>query len=357
MRMDDYDYALPAERIAQRPADRRDASRLLIVDRAEGSFVDARFDAIGGQLRAGDLMVVNETEVFPARLRARRVSGADVEILLVRPRDGADPGSAEGREWDVMAGPGRKAPPGETLALCDRSGAPAPGASIEILDRLSSGERRVRLDVPGDPWAWIAAHGHIPLPPYIDRPDEPEDRERYQTVYARHRGAVAAPTAGLHFTPELLDALAARGVQRVAITLHVGPGTFRPVTAEHAEDHVMEAEWYRIGSEAAAALAETRAAGGRVIAVGTTVVRALESAARKWNDVPARDEGWTDLFIRPGHEFQRVDAMLTNFHLPRSTLLLLVAAFAGRELVLEAYRHAVREGYHFYSYGDAMLIL
>ncbi|HEY7472464.1 MAG TPA: tRNA preQ1(34) S-adenosylmethionine ribosyltransferase-isomerase QueA [Gemmatimonadota bacterium] len=357
MRMDDFDYALPRERIAQRPADPRGASRLLVLDRGARSFVDARFGALGERLRAGDLLVVNDTRVFPARLGARRPGGAEVEILLVRPRGGADPGRAEGREWEAMAGPARKARPGDALELLGREGAPAPDAVVEILERLPSGGRLVRLDVPGDPWAWIGAHGHVPLPPYIDRPDEPEDRERYQTVYARHRGAVAAPTAGLHFTPELLEALAARGVKRAAITLHVGPGTFRPVTAERAEEHAMEAEWYRVGRQTAEVLADTRAAGGRVIAVGTTVVRALESAARGWKDGPAAAEGWTDLFITPGHEFRWVDALVTNFHLPRSTLLLLVSAFAGRELVLEAYRHAVREGYRFYSYGDAMLIL
>ncbi|HYO46872.1 MAG TPA: tRNA preQ1(34) S-adenosylmethionine ribosyltransferase-isomerase QueA [Gemmatimonadota bacterium] len=357
MRMDDFDYELPLERIAQWPADQRDASRLLVVDRAAGSCTDSRFDEIGVRLRPDDLLVVNETEVFPARLRARRASGAEVEILLVRPRDGLDPESAEGREWDAMAGPGRKAKPGDALVLLDRSGAPAPDATVEILDRLPTGGRRVRLDVPGDPWDWIAAHGHVPLPPYIGRPDEPLDRERYQTVYARRRGAIAAPTAGLHFTPELLDRLSRNGVRRAAVTLHVGPGTFRPVTAERAEDHRVEAEWYRIGREAAAALADARARGGRVVAVGTTVVRALESAARGWKGGPAPAEGWTELFVRPGHEFRWVDVLLTNFHLPRSTLLLLVSAFAGRDLVLEAYRHAVRSGYRFYSYGDAMLIV
>ncbi|CAN5796321.1 tRNA preQ1(34) S-adenosylmethionine ribosyltransferase-isomerase QueA [soil metagenome] len=357
MRMDDFDYELPSDRIAQRPADRRDASRLLVLDRPAGSWSDSRFDEIGDFLRPGDLLVVNETEVFPARLRARRASGAEVEILLVRPRDGVDPESAEGREWDAMAGPGRKARPGDALELLDRAGARVPGATVEILDRLPAGGRTVRLHVPCDPWTWIAAHGHVPLPPYISRPDEPFDRERDQTGYARHRGAVAAPTAGLHFTPELLDRLSRKGVRRAAVTLHVGPGTFRPVTAERAEDHIVEAEWYRIGQEAAVALADARERGGRVVAVGTTVVRALESAARGWDGDPAISRGWTDLFVRPGHEFRWVDALLTNFHLPRSSLLLLVSAFAGRDLVLEAYGHAVRSGYRFYSYGDAMLVV
>jgi S-adenosylmethionine:tRNA ribosyltransferase-isomerase len=357
MRMDDFDYELPPERIAQRPADRRDASRLLVVDRAAGRWTDERFPAIEERLRPGDLLVVNETEVFPARLLARRASGAEVEVLLVRPAEGDDPESSSGSEWDAMAGPGRKAQPGDSLALLDRSGEPVPGASVEVLGLLPAGGRRIRLHVPGDAWAWIETHGHVPLPPYIRRADEPLDRERYQTVYARRRGAVAAPTAGLHFTPELLDRISERGVRRAAITLHVGPGTFRPVTAERAEEHEMEAEWYRVGAEAAAAIAEARGRGGRIVAVGTTVVRALESAGRGWGSGPAPAEGWTDLFVRPGHAFRSVDVLLTNFHLPRSTLLLLVAAFAGRELVLDAYRHAVQAGYRFYSYGDAMLIV
>ena len=357
MRIDDFDYELPADRIAQHPAGRRDASRLLVLDRGTGGWTDIRFDAIAEALRPGDLLVVNETQVFPARLAARRSGGAAVEILLVRPADAEDPDTAGGGEWEALVRPGRKARPGECLALEAREGGPAPGASVAILERLPNGGRRIRLDVPGDPWAWITAHGHVPLPPYIDREDEPADRERYQTVYARHRGAVAAPTAGLHFTPELLERLAVAGVERTAVTLHVGPGTVRPVTAETAAEHRMDAEWYRIGPQAAAALARARARGGRIVAVGTTVVRALESAAREWREEPAPVAGWTDLFLLPGHEFRSVDALLTNFHLPRSTLLLLVAAFAGREPVLDAYRHAIRAGYRFYSYGDAMLVV
>ena len=356
--MDDFDYELPRERIAQRPAARRDASRLLVVDRRAGSWRDARFAEIGDHLRPGDLLVVNETAVFPARLRARREGGAEVEILLVRPADRSDPENVTAVEWEALAGPARKARPGERLELLGRDGSPAPDAWVEILDRLPSGGRRVRLRVPGDLPEWIAAHGHVPLPPYIERPDEPQDRERYQTVYARRPGAVAAPTAGLHFTPALLDDLAAQGIRRTAVTLHVGPGTFRPVTAERAEDHPMEEEWYSIGGDAARAIAETKGAGGRVVAVGTTAVRALESAGREWEKAgPGAAEGWTDLYLLPGAPFRVVDALVTNFHLPRSTLLLLVCAFAGRELVLGAYRHAVRGGYRFYSYGDAMLIV
>lgn len=208
--------------------------------------------------------------------------------------------------------------------------------------------RSVELDVPTPAWEWIFEHGHVPLPPYIDRDDESSDRERYQTVYATHRGAIAAPTAGLHFTPELLARLEERGIERATLTLHVGPGTFRPVTTERAEDHTMDAEWLDVPEATAEAVARARQRGNRVVAVGTTTVRALESSAR---------HGWTDLYIRPGHEFRCVDALVTNFHLPRSTLLLLVAAFAGTELILDAYHHAVDSGYRFYSYGDAMLIV
>ncbi|HUP19500.1 MAG TPA: tRNA preQ1(34) S-adenosylmethionine ribosyltransferase-isomerase QueA [Gemmatimonadota bacterium] len=365
MRMDDFDYDLPPGHIAQEPPAGREESRLLVVDREAGAWRDARFPDLVGILEPGDLLVVNETRVFPARLHARREEGEEVEVLLVRPLGADDPASADGREWEAMVRPGKRARPGARLALLDREGFPATDATAVVIDRTESG-RRIRLDVPGDPWDWIEAHGHVPLPPYIERTDRPADRERYQTVYARRRGAVAAPTAGLHFTPGLLAELAERGVGRAAVVLHVGPGTFRPIAAERAEDHVMEAEWYRVPEETAAAIARTREAGRRVVAVGTTTVRALESAARA--DAPGRARvppespvapasGWTDLFIRPGFEFQAVDALLTNFHLPRSTLLLLVSAFAGRELVMGAYRHAVDAGYRFYSYGDAMLVV
>ncbi|HEU4464496.1 MAG TPA: S-adenosylmethionine:tRNA ribosyltransferase-isomerase, partial [Gemmatimonadota bacterium] len=230
--MDDFDYELPRERIAQRPSAQRDASRLLVVDRGAGTWRDARFEEIADSLRPRDLLVVNDTAVFPARLRARLPGGAEVEILLVRPADRSDPANAWEGDWEAMAGPARRARPGERLELLDRDGVPAAEASVEILAELPAGGRRVRLRLPGGSREWIAAHGHVPLPPYIDRPDEALDRERYQTVYARRPGAVAAPTAGLHFTPELLVRLADRGIHRAAVTLHVGPGTFRPVTAD-----------------------------------------------------------------------------------------------------------------------------
>jgi S-adenosylmethionine:tRNA ribosyltransferase-isomerase len=357
--MDDYEYKLPPERIAQHPLEPRDASRLLVLDRSSGTWRDARFSDLAGFLTPGDLLVLNDTRVFPARLFAEGDGGGLLEFLLTRPADTDDPERAAGTEWWSLARPARRANPGRQLALLAPAGI---DAAVLVLEAGDAGARRIRLDVPGDPWSWIAAHGHVPLPPYIHRPDEPGDRDRYQTVYARRRGAVAAPTAGLHFTTELLRALERRGIGRATLTLHVGPGTFRPVVAERVEDHAMDSEWYEVSGETAEALAGARAAGSRVVAVGTTTVRALESAARAWGSsadtvAAARPvEGWTDLTIVPGHEFRLVDGMVTNFHLPRSSLLLLVAAFAGRERILAAYRHAVEAGYRFYSYGDAMLI-
>ncbi len=347
--MDAFDYELPAHRIAQYPKQHREQSRLLIVDRQSASWRDAEFPDLVEALVPGDLLVVNDTRVFPARLFARRSSGAKVELLLSRPLDDEDPERASGRVWEALARPAKKARPGERLTLLAHDGHPVPGAWVEITaPREGPGMRAVQLDVPTSAWEWIFEHGHVPLPPYIDRDDESSDRERYQTVYAAHRGAIAAPTAGLHFTPELLASLEERGVERAMLTLHVGPGTFRPVTTKRAEDHTMDAEWLDVPEATADAVARARQRGNRVVAVGTTTVRALESSTR---------QGWTDLYIRPGHEFQCVDALVTNFHLPRSTLLLLVAAFAGTELILDAYRHAVDSGYRFYSYGDAMLIV
>lgn len=359
--MEAFDYVLPPERIAQRPAEPRDASRLLILDRSSGTWRDGRFPDIVGELVAGDLLVINETQVFPARLYACGDGGERIEFLLTRPADVDDPARSEGREWWSLARPARRARPGRGFRLTTREG----GAGMETVMVVGAGEaglRRIRLEMADDPWGWISAHGHVPLPPYIDRPDEEPDRDRYQTVYATERGAVAAPTAGLHFTPELLRRLTERGVERAGLTLHVGPGTFRPVTARRADDHIMEPEWYRIPAATARAVAAAGAAGRRVVAVGTTTVRALECAAGHRRsrvedpDAAPAVAGWADLTIRPGYDFRVVDAMVTNFHLPRSSLLLLVAAFAGTDRILAAYRHAVAAGYRFYSYGDAMLI-
>jgi S-adenosylmethionine:tRNA ribosyltransferase-isomerase len=336
MYLADFDYPLPESAIAQHPAPRGE-SRLLVLDRA-GRERHRRVRDLPALLRPGDLLVVNDTRVIPARLFARRASGGGrVELLLVE-RVGE-------REWEALAGPGRRARPGTVFEL-------APGLQAEVVATAPTGRRRLRFSEPIEPH--LERLGHVPLPPYIQRADEPADRERYQTVYARRPGAVAAPTAGLHLSAELLAALAAAGIERAEVTLHVGPGTFKPVTAERVAEHLMESERYEIGEAAAEAIRRARARGGRVVAVGTTVVRALESAAAQRGEVTAAS-GTTDLFITPGFPFRAVDALLTNFHLPRSTLLLLVAAFAGRERVLAAYTEAVAAGYRFYSYGDAML--
>jgi S-adenosylmethionine:tRNA ribosyltransferase-isomerase len=343
LRIDAFDYALPPGAIAQEPLPDRAASRLMVLDRARAEVGHRVFRDLPALLSPGDLLVVNRSRVFPARLLGQRAGGGRAEVLLIRPLGGD--------VWEALVRPGRRLRAGarvivaEDLALCIESGATGD----------DSARRRVRLECVGDPAVVLQRRGHTPLPPYIRRPDRPDDRERYQTVYARETGSVAAPTAGLHFTPELLAALEARGVERAEVVLHVRPGTFRPVQAARVEDHRVEPEPYRVPAETAAAVRRTRARGGRVVAVGTTTVRALETAAKE-GDV-GEGEGETDLVILPGFRFQVVDALLTNFHLPRSSLLLLVSALAGRERVLAAYGEAVRAGYRFYSYGDAMLIV
>ncbi|WP_420447104.1 tRNA preQ1(34) S-adenosylmethionine ribosyltransferase-isomerase QueA [Candidatus Palauibacter sp.] len=371
VRTEAYDYELPAELIAARPAARRDASRLLKVDRARGRYTDAAFPELIERLAPGDAVVVNDSRVFPARLLGRKPTGARAEILLVRPEsDALEPfapfDEADTRLWRAMVRPGGKLKPGRTVDIAD-------GFGVEILDSAPDGTRLVRLAGDGDPWSLIRRHGRVPLPPYIVRGardgsggqrgrrahDDADDRERYQTVYATPAGSVAAPTAGLHFTREMLAAIEARGVRLVSLTLHVGFGTFRPVTAERIDEHEVAPEAYSFSPAAARALNETRDAGGRVFAVGTTSCRVLETVAAAGASAGGPFEpgrGWTKLFIRPPYTFRAVDALVTNFHLPRSSLLMLVAAFAGRELTLEAYAHAIRERYRFYSYGDAMVI-
>ncbi len=361
-RTEAYAYELPPELIASRPAARRDASRLLVVDRARRRFTDAAFPGLLERLSPGDAVVVNDSRVFPARLLGRKPTGARAEILLLRPESRAlEPfapfDEAGTRLWRAMVRPGGKLKPGRTVDIAD-------GFAVEILDSAPDGTRLVRLAGDEDPWSLIQRHGRVPLPPYIIREGarrDAEDRERYQTVYAAPAGSVAAPTAGLHFTREMLAAIEARGVRRVSLTLHVGFGTFRPVTAERIDEHEVAPEAYGFSASAAEALNATRAGGGRVFAIGTTSCRVLETVAAGGRAGPegARFEpgrGWTSLFIRPPHTFRAVDALVTNFHLPRSSLLMLVAAFAGRDLVLEAYAHAIRERYRFYSYGDAMVI-
>jgi S-adenosylmethionine:tRNA ribosyltransferase-isomerase len=353
MLVSEFDFDLPEELIAQEPTPERGASRLLVVNRLSGQLAHQRMADLPDWLGAGDVLVVNDTKVFPARLLGRRVpSGGRVEVLLLERLD-AD-------RWDALVHPGQKLKVGSRLLIqADAAADDAPGIHGEIVGRGSFGRRTIRLWTDaGDVDAAIDSIGHIPLPPYIHRPDEATDRDRYQTVYARARGSIAAPTAGLHFTPALLDGLTALGVERVAVTLHVGYGTFKPVRTDRVEQHDVDPERYVITEDAAGRVNAARDEGRRIVAVGTTSVRALESAGATGCLVAG--EGTTSLFIHPGsnaHSFRIVDALLTNFHLPRSSLLMLVAAFAGRDLVLAAYREAVSTGYRFYSYGDAMLII
>ncbi|MFN2297913.1 MAG: tRNA preQ1(34) S-adenosylmethionine ribosyltransferase-isomerase QueA [Anaerolineales bacterium] len=341
MRLEDFEYSLPPEFIAQDPAEPRDSSRLLILDRADGEIRHAVFRDIGQFLSPGDLLVFNDTRVIPARLAAAKEgTGGKVEILLLR--------RLEAQTWEALVG-GKRVRPGIRLEV-----AGAPGAdrlTAEVVSDLGSSRRVLRFSEPITPR--LAALGSTPLPPYIHK--TPADPERYQTVFARDPGSAAAPTAGLHFTPELIDRLRADGVRTAFVTLHVGLDTFAPITEAEVGRHEIHAEWIRVPEETARAVRETRARGARVIAVGTTSVRSLETAAGEGTDVSAF-EGDTRLDIRPGYRFRAVDAMITNFHLPHSTLLVMVSAFAGRERILAAYELAKREGYRFYSFGDAMLI-
>jgi S-adenosylmethionine:tRNA ribosyltransferase-isomerase len=369
MLLHEFDYLLPHSLIAQQPLAERDASRMMFLDRARQELEDRRFGELPGILRPGDLLVLNNTRVFPARLlghrrgtrsqpigkgnpAAREYLKAEVELLLTR--------RETGDVWQGLVHPGRKVRTGEILMFGDGE------LEAEVLDRGEYGLRRVRLvsrasrESTGSTASvdeLIDQLGHVPLPPYIRRPDGPQDRETYQTVYARMRGAVAAPTAGLHFTQRILKELESRGIERAEITLHVGPGTFRPVQTERIEEHHMDPEVFEISEEAAGRLNSVRREGRRVVAVGTTTVRTLEHAIRAPGGQIESGRGETSLFITPGFDFRVVGALLTNFHLPRSTLLMLVAAFAGREFTLRAYQHAVSEQYRFYSYGDCMLIV
>jgi S-adenosylmethionine:tRNA ribosyltransferase-isomerase len=365
MRTSDFNYHLPSEQIAQTPAEPRDASRLLVLHRDSGAIEHRIFRDIGAYLRPGDLLVANESRVIPARLFGEKpATGGRVEALLLRPTADADgtlaaaPPPAESAVlWEALVQPGRSIRPGTRL----RFAAPQDGPVIEaeVVGRTEVGGRVLRFSEPPAPW--LERFGILPLPPYIKQ--QPADPERYQTVYAQTRGSAAAPTAGLHFTPRLLAALRAKGVGFTTVTLHVGLDTFRPVQEDDPTTHPMHREWYDLGPEAAAAINTTRAAGGRVVAVGTTSVRVLETAARDQalgdpgHDTLAPAGGWTDLFIYPGFRFRLTEVLLTNFHLPRSTLLMLVSALVGRERLLAAYATAVQEGYRFFSFGDAMLIV
>jgi len=345
-----FDFDLPPELIAQEPAPERGAARLLYLHRDTGAVTHAVVPDLPGLLAPGDLVVVNNTRVFPARLLGRRVpSGGAVECLLVAR---LDPPGAEER-WEALMHPGQKLKPGAKVVF--------DGARVlhgEVLERRFYGRRVIRLWTDdGSPVDEVVdAIGHVPLPPYIKRDDRPEDRERYQTVFARARGSVAAPTAGLHFSRRLVAALEAKGVEVAEITLHVGYGTFQPVRVERVEEHRVEPERFEIAAAAADAVNRALDEGRRVVAVGTTTTRTLEAAGRATGRI-APGSGETDLFIFPGFEFRIVSGLVTNFHLPRSSLLMLVSAFAGRERVLDAYRQAIAAGYRFYSYGDAMLII
>lgn len=385
MLVSDFQYDLPPERIAQQPLADRAGSRLLHLERAIGggqdrSWQDRKFREFPGLLRPGDLLVLNNTRVFPARLyghrsgqRAQPLSPDNpaardflrgrIEVLLTR-QVADDP-----NEWECLVRPGRKIGIGEKLYFPSPTGyssgdageGGAPELEAEVTDRGSFGERRIRFAPVPDFFARVERLGHVPLPPYIQRDDRAADRDRYQTVYARARGSVAAPTAGLHFAPEILEQIRSRGIEIAEITLHVGLGTFQPVRVEKVEDHRLHRESYEIPAEAARAINLARAQGRRVVAVGTTTVRTLEYAAglstqKNGTDRVEAGRGEADVFIYPGYRFRIVDALLTNFHLPQSTLLMLVCALGGKELVMDAYRQAVEAGYRFYSYGDCMFL-
>jgi S-adenosylmethionine:tRNA ribosyltransferase-isomerase len=336
-----YDFDLPPELIAQTPAASRDESRLLVMNRAHGTIEHRTFRDIVGLVPSGDVIVVNTTRVFRARLLGTRDSGAPAELLLLK--------SLDDNRYEAMVHPGGKLKAGRRVHV-------SPDLEVEILETTERRTRIVRLISPLSTTDAIERYGHVPLPPYIRRSDEAADIDRYQTVYASESGSVAAPTAGLHFTPQLLDSLAAKGVARADVVLHVGAGTFKPVEVDDPANHAMHEESYWLPGEAASTINAVRGQGGSVWGVGTTTVRTLESAIRSDGSFAERS-GETRIFIRPPYRFRAVDRLITNFHLPRSTLLMLVAAFAGYDFTMRAYREAIHEGYRFYSYGDAMAIV
>ena len=341
MKLSDFDYTLPEELIAQHPVEPRDASRLMVVPRSGGAFEHRHFRDLPEYLRPGDALVLNETRVMPARLMGHReVTGGGIEVLLLKRLDRD--------RWETLVKPGRKARPGQRIIFGD-------GSLVgTVLETTEVGGRVIEFSYDGVFEEVLDRLGQMPLPPYIH--ERLENPERYQTVYAKELGSAAAPTAGLHFTPELLERISAMGVHVEKILLHVGLGTFRPVQVEDVERHKMHSEFYTVSPETAARLNQVREEGGRIIAVGTTSVRTLETVTTE-DGVVQPGQGWTDIFIYPGYRFKAVDAMVTNFHLPKSTLVMLVSAFAGRERILNAYAEAVRLRYRFFSFGDAMLIL
>jgi S-adenosylmethionine:tRNA ribosyltransferase-isomerase len=353
MQLSDFDYELPDELIAQQPLEQRDASRMLVLNRETQTHTDSKFELFPEHVRPGDVVVVNNTRVFPARLIGERdPSGGRVEVLLVRELKSQLQSKTEASSWEALVRPAHRLKEGARLRFGDGA------LRAEVLKTLAKGLRTLKFESDQSLETLMTEQGETPLPPYIRRPSgtSAADKERYQTVYARERGAIAAPTAGLHFTPEVFAALRARGARVAEVTLHVGYGTFAPVRVDDLEQHRVAPEFFQIDEEAAGAINESRAQGGRVIAVGTTTTRALESAANAEGKIEA-GAGETELTITPGYKFRVTDALLTNFHLPQSSLLLLVSAFAGRDFTLAAYRHAVSARYRFYSYGDCMFVI
>ena len=341
MNTKDFDFDLPEELIAQTPLEVRDASRLLILDREKRTLTDSHFDSILDQLQPGDALVMNNTRVLPARLYGQKPdTHGHVELLLLK--------NTQGDQWEVLAKPAKRLRVGAKIEFGDGR------LLATVVEELEQGGRIVEFSYDGIFLEVLESLGEMPLPPYIH--EKLEDRERYQTVYAKENGSAAAPTAGLHFTEDLLQKIEAKGVHLVYLTLHVGLGTFRPVSVDNLDEHEMHSEYYQFSQEAADTLNQVKAKGGRVIAVGTTSIRTLETIGNKFDGQLKADAGWTNIFIKPGYEFKVVDAFSTNFHLPKSTLVMLVAAFAGRKFVLEAYRHAVEERYRFFSFGDAMFL-
>ena len=343
MQLSDFDYQLPDELIAQQPLADRGASRMMTVDRASGAINDRRFGDLAEMLKSGDVLVLNNTKVFPARLLGRTETGANVEVFLVR--------ETEGPVWEVLARPARRLPVGKRIVF-------NVDLAAEVIDKTGDGKLLVQFEAAGDLEKAIDEFGKTPLPPYIKRdsvsPDS--DRDRYQTVFAKNRGSIAAPTAGLHFTDDAIAAISARGVQFLEITLHVGYGTFEPVRVDDISNHRVSSERYQIGESAAKTLNEARTDNRRIIAVGTTTTRALESCVTNHGEFVS-GSATADLTITPGYKFKAVGSLLTNFHLPKSSLLILVSTFAGRQLIMKAYKHAVAERYRFYSYGDCMFIV
>lgn len=341
--INDYDFDLPRDLVASEPLEKRDASRLLKIDRLSGCFDDASFVKLPEILRPGDVLVLNDTRVFPARLLGRTSTGAKVEVFLVR--------NCQENLWEALARPAKRLPAGKQIDF-DKN------FSCRVVENLPSGQIVVELSAEGDLSAAIDRVGRTPLPPYIKRPEgfADQDRKRYQTVYARERGAIAAPTAGLHFTPEIFADLRSRNIEVEKLTLHVGYGTFEPVRVSDLREHTVMPEQFEVSADTAARLNKAKAEGRRIIAVGTTTTRALETNFNR-HDQFAPEKSDADLTIRPEYQFKAIDGLLTNFHLPKSSLLVLVSAFAGQDLIMRAYRHAVSEHYRFYSYGDCMLII